>query len=53
MLIEYVRNRTTIGGRSSIQLIAEKGKEEFYEKAGFKRIPHDYCGSGMRKVIHK
>ena len=53
MLIEYVRNRTPIGGRSSIQLIAEKGKENFYEKAGFKRIPYDYCGSGMRKVIYK
>lgn len=53
MLIEYVKNRTSIGGRSSIQLIAEKGKENFYERVGFKRIPHDYCGSGMRKVIHK
>ncbi len=53
MLIEYVKNRTPIGGRSSIQLIAEKGKEKFFEKMGFKRIPHDYCGSAMRKVIHK
>lgn len=53
MLIEYVKNETPIGGRSSIQLIAEKGKESFYEKLGFKLIPHDYCGSGMRKIIHK
>ncbi len=53
MLIEYVKNRTTIGGRSSIQLIVEKGKEKFFEKVGFKRIPHDYCGSAMRKVIYK
>ncbi len=53
MLIDYVDNKTPIGGRSSIQLIAEKGKELFYEKAGFKRIPHDYCGSGMRKVIRR
>lgn len=53
MLIEYVRNETPVGGRSSIQLIAEKGKEDFYEKLGFKQIPHNYCGSGMRKVIHK
>lgn len=52
-LIDYVDSNTPIGGRSSIQLIAEKGKELFYEKVGFKRIPHDYCGSGMRKVIHK
>lgn len=53
MLIDYVDSKTPIAGRSSIQLIAEKGKELFYEKAGFKRIPHEHCGSGMRKVIHK
>ncbi len=53
MLVEYVKNRIPIGGSSSIQLIVEKGKEEFYEKMGFKRIPHDYCGSGMRKVIYR
>ena len=44
---------TPVGGRSSIQLIAEKGKESFYEKLGFKSIPHEFCGSAMRKVIRK
>ena len=53
MLIEYVDRETPIGGRSSIQLIAEKGKETFYEKTGFKIIPHEFCGSGMRKVIRR
>lgn len=53
MLIEYVNKQTPLGGRSSIFLITEKGKETFYEKLGFKLIPHDYCGSGMRKVIRK
>ena len=53
MLIHYVDKATPIGGRSSIQLIAEKGKETFYEKIGFKLIPHEFCGAGMRKVIHK
>ncbi len=53
LFINFVNRKTPIGGRSSIQLIAEKGKELFYEKMGFKRIPHDHCGSGMRKVIHK
>lgn len=53
MLTEYVDKETPIGGRSSIQLIAEKGKEIFYEKLGFKIIPHEFCGSGMRKVIRK
>ena len=53
MIIKYVDDETPVGGRSSIQLIAEKGKETFYRKMGFKLIPHDFCGSGMRKVIHK
>lgn len=53
MLITYVSRETPVGGRSSIQLIAEKGKESFYEKAGFKKIPHECCGFGMRKVIRK
>lgn len=51
-IIEYVDKETPVGGRSSIQLIAEKGKETFYEKFGFKVIPHEYCGSGMRRVFY-
>lgn len=27
----------------SDKLIAEKGKESFYEKLGFKFIPHEFC----------
>lgn len=53
MLINFVYKKMPIGGRCSIQLIAEKGKESFYEKNGFKKIPHEFCGSGMRKVIYK
>mgnify|MGYP005759179725 FL=1 len=53
MLIGYVYRELPDGGRASIQLIAEKGKESFYEKLGFKLIPHEFCGSGMRKVIRK
>ncbi len=53
LLLKYVDNHTPSQGRSSIQLIAEKGKEAFYETLGFKKIPHEFCGSGMRKVIYK
>ena len=53
MLLTYVDNRTPIDGRSSVQLIAEQGKENFYIKKGFKIIPHQFCGSGMRKIIRK
>lgn len=51
-LLQYVENHTPTGGRSNVQLIAEKGKEPFYETFGFKKIPHEFCGSGMRKVIN-
>ena len=33
-LIGYVDSQTPVGGRSSVQLIAEKGKEEFYIQCG-------------------
>lgn len=53
MLVRYAESRVPVGGRASIFLAAEKGKEGFYEKMGFKLIPHDFCGSGMRKGIQK
>lgn len=52
-IVDYVDRETPEGGRSSIQLIAEKGKESFYEKLGFKTIPHEFCGSGMRRIIRR
>lgn len=52
-LLEYVEEHTPTGGRSSVQLIAEKGKEGFYINRGFKLIPHEFCGSGLRKIIRK
>lgn len=52
-LLGFVEANTPAGGRSSVQLIAEKGKEDFYTNVGFKIIPHEHCGSGMRKVIRK
>lgn len=52
-LLDFAKKSTLPGGRTSISLIAAIGKEPFYDKLGFKRIPHEYCGSGMRKVIYK
>lgn len=51
-LLDYVERHTPAGYRSSVQLISEKGKEPFYEKLGFKRLPHEFCGCGMRRIIH-
>ena len=52
MLLTVI-HKFPIDGRSSVQLIAEQGKENFYIKKGFKIIPHQFCGSGMRKIIRK
>ena len=38
MLVNFVDKETPVGGRSSIQLIAVKGKEPFYEKKGLSLI---------------
>lgn len=51
-ILNYVNSQTPADSRASIQLISESGKELFYEKMGFKKIPHAHCGSGMRKIIH-
>lgn len=52
-LIDYVTNNLEDGGRMSLGLVAAVGKESFYQSLGFKQIPHEFCGAGMRKVIYK
>ena len=52
-LLEYLENQTPENGRTSVQLIAEKGKETYYEKFGFRKVPHETSGSGMRMIIQK
>ena len=44
---------TDSGQSSSIILIANNGKEEFYEKCGFIKVPYDFTGYGMMKRIEK
>ena len=52
-LLYYLKEQTPENGRSSIQLIAESGKETFYEKFGFETVPNEASGSGMRMIIRK
>ena len=52
-LLAYLENQTPENGRASVQLIAEKGKETFYEKFGFQSVPDESSGSGMRMIIRK
>ena len=51
-LMELIRDNSPEGARGSIQLIAAKGKEEFYEKQGFRMLPHENCGPAFRKVFY-
>lgn len=41
------------GESISVNLVSMAGKEEFYEKCGFHKIPYEYTGYGMKKVIEK
>ena len=52
-LLNYLKEKTPENGRVSIQLIAERGKETFYERFGFKSVPNESSGSGMRMIIRK
>ena len=51
-LVERIQKDAPKGARISVQLLAAKGKEEFYVKQGFKVCPHEYCGPALRKVIY-
>lgn len=52
-IIKEVENKTKKGQTSSINLVSINGIEGFYEKCGFKKIPHEYHGYGMIKRIKK
>ncbi len=52
-ILDYIEEITPAGGRASAILLSVNGKEEFYMKLGFKELPHEFCGAGMRKVIKK
>ncbi|MDE5802274.1 MAG: GNAT family N-acetyltransferase [Lachnospiraceae bacterium] len=52
-IIKEIENRTEKGQSSSINLMSMGGKEEFYEKCGFTKVPFGYTGYGMIKRIEK
>lgn len=52
-IVKEVESRTEKGQKSSINLVSMKGKEEFYEKCGFKKVPFEYTGYGMIRRIVK
>lgn len=52
-IIEDVRKNTIDGEYSTINLISIKYMEKFYKNCGFKTVPFDYNGHGMRMKIKK
>ena len=53
MYLKEVYNKTKEGQKASINLISMQGKETFYEKCGFRKIPFDFTGYGMIRRIKK
>ncbi|MBO4458855.1 MAG: GNAT family N-acetyltransferase [Butyrivibrio sp.] len=51
-LVELIIKNIPEGGRTSIQLIAAPGKEEFYVKQGFDILPTKDSGAALRKIIY-
>lgn len=52
-IMQHIEDGMCAGSRVSVQLLSEKGKEQFYIKQGFKLVPHEYCGPALRKIIYK
>ncbi len=52
-IVDELQARVKEGESCSITLISMEGKEQFYEKCGFMRVPSGYGGYGMTKRIRK
>ena len=50
-MIKYVKNSRQES--TSVQLVAEKGKEKFYVKQGFSTLPDEQSGAGMQMIFRK
>lgn len=52
-ILKEIRLLTCENQECSVNLISINGKEEFYEKCGFTKVPYDYNGYGMKLKIVK
>ena len=52
-IVKEVYDKTKEGQKASINLVSMQGKEAFYEKCGFKKIPFDFTGYRMIRRIKK
>ncbi|MVX64820.1 GNAT family N-acetyltransferase [Clostridium chromiireducens] len=46
-LLEYIKSNSLINSNIMVGLMAAKGKEEFYQKLGFRIRPNEKEGNGM------
>ncbi|WP_253287331.1 hypothetical protein [Clostridium bornimense] len=51
--MDYIYNNSLSDTKTTIGLMAAKGKEEFYKKFGFIERPNDHQGPGMIQIISK
>ena len=52
-IIDEIDSRTKKGQTCFINLISMEGKEDFYEKCGFIKVPFGNTGHGMIRKIEK
>lgn len=48
---EYIRAQLQPGWNGYLQLVSARGKEDFYQKAGYAIHPNEHSGPGMSKWI--
>jgi ribosomal protein S18 acetylase RimI-like enzyme len=53
MVMEYIRNNLRDGYCIQVDLLAAKGREDFYERFGFIKRPNDVFGCGMTQRIKR
>ena len=46
-LLDYIKDNSIPNSRVTVGLMAAKGKEEFYQKLGFRIRPNEEEGNGM------
>ncbi len=52
-LLKDIEDSINVGESISVNLVSMKDKGGFYEKLGFRKIPYDDTGYGMKKKIEK
>lgn len=50
-VMDYIKDSLTVEQRLSVNLMAAKGKDDFYLQFGFNKRPSDNYGCGMTQVL--